>query len=583
MKLTWSAFAYRSLWELDRRSGFKALRTPRGRVPIPASVPRFESWWSELGDAHRLTWIATTTPSICRTSRAEVAPDEMPDWHLEPSTGEHWPARVHWTEAIDGTAGDLRLTWEANRFTHVWDWIAEDDVGAAGRFERQLLDWRRANPFRSGVNWASGQELAVRSLAWLGGAAAYGRELSPSVWHDLVELLYWHAIHIESEFGFARHAVRNNHVIAEALGLAAIADAFPGFEESARWRARGLAAVEAAVEEQFFEDGGYCQCSHAYHHFVLELLVEAWDWFEELHPALRPHLQRSIAYFEAIVEPGGGVPNFGPNDRVRDSDFPALLVALRARVGVRGASVLRSSSSFPQSGLHLLRDHGTTVTLRCGELPDRAGHDDGLHVEVWCNDGVPVAIDAGSFRYSGPEHLWFAGGRSHNVCQVGSSEPRQRLGRFTWDRTGTPKLFEFDARRGLIVARYDTAYDGVTWERQIILSDGVVEVEDLLNAISPARPRVLRLHWLLNDEPEHVRVARDGECFTWNIETSGAKIVVRAEALIGTLDRPDLSVSAASAARTYGRRDLVTSVLLSVAATAVRFHTRFEPIRSPLE
>lgn len=566
MKFDWASFGYRALWEADLRSGFKAWRTPRGVAPAPAWQPAWRAWWETLPGGHLLRRLG---------ARAHHAPPPDPicrDWHLEPHTGLHWPASVHWTRALTAKVGDVRLTWEANRFEHVWAWLAEHRA-AAEVFESEVRHWRRANPFRAGVNWASGQELALRSMAWLHGAAAYGAAMTAEGWRELVELLYWHGLQIESEFGFARHAVRNNHLLAEALGLAMIGDAFPGLTEAPRWRTRGLEVFEAAVAEQFFDDGGYCQHSHAYHHFALGLLGRAADWFGAERAGLSSVFTRSLRYFEVVADEGGAAPNFGPNDRPSPPDYAALVDTLRARLGIAPTLALPRSGSFPQAGLHVLRNRAAALTLRCGPLSPRAGHDDGLHTEVWLG-GVPTAVDAGSYSYHGAEHAWFCGARSHNVCRVDGAEPRTRLARFTWGPGVDPHLGEYDAARGLVTASYD-AYPGVRWDRRAELERHGVTVTDTLQPRGAPDARVFLVHWLLDATSDEV-IVEPGECFTWNIRLRGARITLRAEALLGDLDAVRVSTLPAWVAPAYGRRELATSLTLTATGSAVRFHSRFQ-------
>ncbi len=564
MKLTLRGLAHRAIWELDGRSGFKALRTPRGAVPIPSSVPPFGEWWDELPSDHRLRQVRRPTTS------AAVAPQSL-DWHLEPHTGARWPRDEHWTRATAAGMGDLRSTWEFNRFGHVWTWIAEGRDGSV-EFERQVLDWRSSNPFRAGVNWASGQELAVRALAWLAGAAAWGPRMTGAGWQSLVELLYWHGVQIAAEFGFAAHTVRNNHVIAEALGLAAIADAFPGFDESEGWRTLALDAFVVAVREQFFDDGGYCQHSHAYHAYALGLLFEAEDWFAELKPVLTPIYRRSLQYFAAIVEPGDRAPNYGPNDRAQVTDYGALLLELSRRSG-RARPEVRSAT-FPDAGLHVLRGDGVSATLRCGPLSRRAGHDDALNLEVWLG-GEPVAIDAGSYRYLSAEHQYYTGAHSHNVVLVARRGPRHLATRFTWSEGPDPTLVEFDARRGLMTAAYD-GHPGTRWERQVLLGGGAVDVIDTVNPTGEPRFRTFTVQWLIDAAPSEV-VVEGGESFTWNIRTPRALITISVEPLIGGLEGAQAGAWAAPISRVYGTQETATRVELTTGGRAIRFRTRFSP------
>ena len=553
-----AALAYRALWELDNRSGFKALRTPAGAVVPPSAVVGWREWFDRLPEDHRL-----------RALRIERSvPNEVPspDWHLEPLASLRWPQDVHWTQAMRAGIGDLRLTWEANRFGEVWDWIGTC-ADAGETLSAWVSDWRRSNPFRAGVNWASGQELALRSIAWLAAAAAYGDDLSEGVWTGLVELLYWHGTHIESEAGFARNAVANNHAIAEALGLAAIGDAFQSdFVEAARWRAQGIAWLRREVEQQFFDDGGYCQHSHAYHHFALELLLEAFAWFPELRDALRPVLHRSQRLIRIVCECDGAAPNFGPNDRAVPTNFAVIHDRLRTLTGDDG-ELGTESGSFPDAGLHVLRRDDWTATLRCGPLARRAGHDDALHVEVW-HRGVPCAIDAGSYLYTGADHAWYCGATSHNVCNVDGREPRRLIGRFTRADGVDPELVEVDLQRGHLVATYD-AYAPVRWERRVRTTSDSVHVIDLMGAPTDEDRYTLAQHWLLNCAADRVSCAKHD--LQWRIEVQGADFVLVLDANADI----DVEIRAASASRAYGQRSPATSITAHCRASRVRLRAQF--------
>lgn len=564
VKLSLEGLAYRALWELDCRSGFKALRTPRGHVPLPDAVVPYPSWREQLRNDHPLR---TPRP---RASTPDIPPDE-PDWHLEPSTGKQWPARMHWSRARSAGVGDLRLTWEMNRFSHVWRWATEaHHADTAQRFIQQLHSWRHHNPFRSGVNWASGQELALRVMAWLVGAYAFGEFFSRAQWHNLVELIYWHAVHIEAELGFARHAVPNNHLLAESLALAQIADAFPEWREHTRWRAVGLRLFRQAVETQFLEDGGYCQQSHTYHHFALELVLDAHAWFPTLRPLLNNVLERAEHYFGALLQ-HGDVPNFGPNDRLDAPNFVALHTAIR---DVVPATPPTACASFDHAGLHVMRDGAWMAVLRAGELPDRAGHEDGLHVEVW-HGATPIAVDAGSYRYGGRDHAWFAGARSHNVCSSGATPPRELLSTFTWDRVAHPTLIDFDPPRLRMRATYD-AYTDIRWLRDVQLRDDRCIITDLLDPIGEDAPDLQRIHWLIDARPRDVIVAAVNN-FTWTVDTPNATITISVAAVIGPLTRPQLRLEPGWISRIYGTRRLATSIELSTHCPAVRFRTTFTP------
>src|SRR5262249_31148015 len=97
------------------------------------------------------------------------------DWHLNPRTGRRWPADGTWSpaNAASAHAGDVKVTWEAARFQHAY-YIARAAAFAprdAEHYARLLAVQMRAfvaaNPPGEGVHGSSGQEVALRLLAWL--------------------------------------------------------------------------------------------------------------------------------------------------------------------------------------------------------------------------------------------------------------------------------------------------------------------------------------------------------------------------------------------------------------------------------
>lgn len=608
---------YRVLWEIDRKSRFKALRTPVGAVPMPREIVTHAEWFSELPPDHCLRTFARHPPSSQRDvfppqaggAKEGSAQGEHDSWHLEPNTGREWPL-LHWTEAIDAPVGDLRTTWEPSRFVHVWDRIRSSRRDPSARREHaqvlagQIDSWRAQNPFRAGIHWASGQELALRSLSWLCGFAAFGDLFDTATTRSLVELLYWHGVQIDAEFGLAQRSIANNHALAEAFALAAIGDAMPGFEEADRWRTRGLDTLVQAAPQQFSEDGGYCQASLSYERFALELLLWSEAWFGDVldfSAIFRP----ALGLFETVLSPDGRVPNFGPNDSARAfrltdaelNDFRPLVGMLRARLGAGvppqwdfvaeacdwlalppprpGALPTPPSRSFPEAGLHILRSAGWFAMLRCGELPVRGGHADALHVDVRLA-GRPVAIDAGTESYTGPAHDESVAASSHNGVTLNDEEPRRRIRRFTWAAGPQPSLHEYDAGRAIMRGRYDLG-EAVLWERTVEIC-GVslpsgVRVEDRLSAIDRStEQRVYTLRWLLDATLEDVSLRTDDGGVEVSFGDISLRVEVRAERLFGL----SAEVVATTHAPAYGRTEPAARVEVRATAPAVTFVSHFE-------
>ena len=82
------------------------------------------------------------------------------------------PPLTHWTQTNDnpGSGEDIKFTWEPARFGWVFPLgrayaLRQDDKYAAAFWQQAETFWA-ANPSNLGPNWASGQEVALRILAF---------------------------------------------------------------------------------------------------------------------------------------------------------------------------------------------------------------------------------------------------------------------------------------------------------------------------------------------------------------------------------------------------------------------------------
>ena len=205
------------------------------------------------------------------------------DWHLNPKRNVSWPKDVHWSQILqlEPKYGDCKLTWEVNRFPHIYNWIRvymiTKDSRLVREFNEQLESWEENNFYRAGLNWNSGQELAIRALTWI--LALYVFVDDPAFQEEdfqrLMRLLYLHAEHIYTNINFARIAIHNNHLIGEALALYTIGAYFPWMKGASKWKRKGRELLENDCLKQFYDEGGYCQCSHNYHRLALHYYLWA--------------------------------------------------------------------------------------------------------------------------------------------------------------------------------------------------------------------------------------------------------------------------------------------------------------------
>jgi asparagine synthase (glutamine-hydrolysing) len=409
------------------------------------------------------------------------------DWHLNPTNGRRWNPGVHWTRALDAEeeVGDVKLTWEIGRFPHAYAMAraaayhpdAAEEMAAA--LFAQLRSFTAENPFGRGIHWSSGQEIAFRLMAWVFAfdvllSRCEGSAAASAILGDALRA---GATHIERHVDYARRAIYNNHVLAEAVALLMVGTLLPDSPPADGWRRRGWELLSEAADRQFLEDGAYIQESHNYHRVVLQDLLWAWLFARVSgaapDPSWRTALGRSLDFLLAHQNPlDGRLPNYGANDGSLPSplstcDFSDFRPTLQAvSLAARGERIFepgpwdeeaawllgpqaldaplrplhRRSVSFPVSGYHMFRGAAaeTFAAFRCGSLRDRFSQIDMLQLDLWWR-GQNVLVDGGSYLYNGPAvwHAHFLGTASHNTVVVDSRDQmlhRRRFKVLYWTR-----------------------------------------------------------------------------------------------------------------------------------------------------
>lgn len=473
--------AFRVLWEVKKRTGVlgrdDAPPPPRARplgdewerfltFPDPASVASALAGRIPQAalDALQARAAAAAQGRIRCFGRWEADYGRPVDWHLNPTNGRRWDVQRPWAKVLEDEprVGDVKLTWEVARFPQAFEMAraAAFAPEATGPFGRVLLDqfesFARENPYGLGVHWASGQETAIRLIAWvfaLDVLLSRGplRERAAEVVGDG---LWLGAVHIERHLEYARLAVYNNHLLYEALGLY-LAGVLLGQQG---WREKGRRILSEEAERQFYADGAYIQQSHNYHRSALQSLLCAVHVAraagETADPRWLSALDRSLEFLVQHQSPSDGrLPNYGGNDGAMPlllstcdySDFRPTLQAVSALV--RGQRLYEPgpwdeaaawwfgpgtvdlplapprprSVSFSQTGHHVLRGRtgDSSAAFRCGSLVDRFTQIDMLHLDVWWR-GLNVLVDPGSYLYNGPQewHDHFVRTASHNTVVV---------------------------------------------------------------------------------------------------------------------------------------------------------------------
>jgi hypothetical protein len=404
------------------------------------------------------------------------------DWHLDAVHGKRSPLKPwHKINFFDfAQTGDHKVTWELNRHQHLVTlakaWLFTHDSRYSNELIAQWYAWQKANPYPTGINWASSLEVAFRSFSWIwvGRLLADSPELTGQVNSDLLRGLAVNGRHIERYL--STYFSPNTHLLGEAAALFFIGVLYPQIRCADRWKKKGLEILLQETERQVHSDGLYFEQSLYYHVYALDLFLHARLL------ALRNQIDVPAHYDEVLkkmlvvvktLSQSGPLLGFGDDDGGRlfnprrnrgrhMTDPVAVGATLLQNEQLRTAATLteesiwlfgeqavsflsgeslpvpRHSQSFPDGGIYtsadpekpsqLVIDAGPLGAMRAGH-----GHADALSVKYSAH-GKPCLVDSGTFGYisSGNERDLYRGTGAHNTLRVDELDQAVPDGPFAW-------------------------------------------------------------------------------------------------------------------------------------------------------
>ena len=250
-----------------------------------------ERFFFDREDCKRIgTWIQQNVPEapdIARNRLKQIEAGQVlffSKWYAnlgeetrfnhDPKKHMDWPAPRHWTtfSQFDSALGDIKMVWEASRFSDFFALarisVLDDNSGADDWIWKRISAWIEQNPINMSVNWACGQEMTIRLMAWLFAINVVGIAGREELGDQVLKMVWYSARRIEKNI---RNTLRqrNNHGITEALGLYTIGTLFPDFEDSQRWKKLGRRLLIEQGMEQIYADGSYIQHSMNYSRLML--------------------------------------------------------------------------------------------------------------------------------------------------------------------------------------------------------------------------------------------------------------------------------------------------------------------------
>ena len=391
------------------------------------------------------------------------------DWQLNPITGKRCKAENKWYTIpdFDEERGDIKIIWEASRFSHFITlaraYLLTDDLKYYHAFSLQLAEWLEKNPYSFGANYKCSQECSLRMVNTLLAFTVFrncriSTDADASNVKDLVDRCYRKVL---SNFFYAYKCIKNNHTISELVGMIVGAWCCNDIDQMDR----GYNLLDKVINEQFTEDGGYCQFSFNYQRLVLQDLEVVLSIEEKTGRSLsnrsKEKIQKAYMLMFQCQDDTGDMPNYGNNDGALVfpvsscdyRDFRPVINAVCAILtghqlydaGIHQEELIwfsagkeldtytiskteKFSSQFPDAGLFTLRGECFWAMIVSNDYHSRPAHMDQMHFDLWI-DGVNVFCDAGTFSYASEEGRKLAGNESHNTsvaegkAQMNSSGP----------------------------------------------------------------------------------------------------------------------------------------------------------------
>ncbi|MET0154333.1 MAG: heparinase II/III family protein [Candidatus Binatia bacterium] len=314
-----------------------------------------EGWRYEAGEGvakdHRGEWLrGRVSDANLEQSRRIwqlVDPEYVPiDWHRDLKSGYRWPERAWYRDIrVDELPGaDLKVPLELARMHHLallacaYALACDGAPGLAPadvyqrEFRNEILDFAATNPPRFGVNWWCTMDVAIRVANWLVAYdffRSYGAAFDRDFDQTLLASVHDHARHIAENLEWDP-TLRNNHYLADVVGLLFAAAHLPASQRANDWLSFAVEQLLAEVALQFGEDGSNFEGSTCYHRLSAEMVVYASALVLALPPGRSPsgrafefprgyaqRLERMAEFTIDCSKQGGRIAQIGDNDSGR--------------------------------------------------------------------------------------------------------------------------------------------------------------------------------------------------------------------------------------------------------------------------
>ncbi|QGJ69200.1 Hypothetical protein PBC10988_8680 [Planctomycetales bacterium 10988] len=559
-------FEYRSF--LPRRPVSPAAKdlVERAQLFLPGSQPSQRAeLLSKYPDLHR-RWKAQADPLAEKFSQGKLPlfTKEMPipqgqpiDWHCDPFTNFSWKKTAYAPklplyDLPNDT--DVKYIWELGRH----QWLAqlaqaefwEDRLGVDSNGLDIWLHWQRENPFRGGVHWTSGLEVAMRVISWLWMSALWGEQngWSPTHAAELDQSLGEHGQYLYHHLSY--YSSPYNHLIGEATALVLLGWWLKAHPHAKHWRRRGWKVLETAAPRQFYAEGFSVEQATGYHFYTLGFLLLAYKIQQlegQTSPWLAKLIEQTASAGAALDTPDHRWPMMGDVDSARTLpvprrdywdfrsilnlascllDTPVMNISaeesdaevywLQGCDGVKKLEALAQAAkddtyasqhywpeagytiaSSPEEGDWLLFDAGPLADgVHADATPSVAhGHADLFQLLLYRNRS-PILIDSGMPTYAGDRSKLdhFRSPAAHNTLEVLDQPIAQSPSRLAWSHEEQNRGLKANLSEDLWISQGKLQFiSGDELTRTVIFWKGLGLW--ILDQLEATQPRKLRWYW----------------------------------------------------------------------------------------
>lgn len=387
------------------------------------------------------------------------------DWHYSPISREKSSREKKWYTLpdFDDRLGDVKVVWEASRFTHFLSFARAYLITGNTRyytaFSEHLDQWLMDNPYSYGVNYKCGQECTLRMINTLIAYSVFKPLCTPDDEQNiyrLVEVCYRKVI---SNFFYAKRCIRNNHTLSEICGLMI-----------GSWCCADIGGLKKAyklldreIDYQFTPDGGYIQYSFNYQRLALQILECVFKISNRTNLSVseksKQLIRNSALLMYQMQDDTGDVPNYGYNDGAHIfnvtacgyRDFRPVVNTVYALTNGQGLfppgdqdeellwfgnglvsqfkQLERKTTAFREAGLYTFRHNSGFFMVCLRNFRSRPAQMDQLHVDLWHN-GKNVFCDSGTYSYASDIGKSLVLTDAHNTAQLSKVEQMNKHGAF---------------------------------------------------------------------------------------------------------------------------------------------------------